>query len=75
MVSGQDFGFTFFRIGIGAFVLTAGLAAAFALVALPTVLGAEADQVDTAAVIARNCLSNHADSITRQLKLGHYLDF
>ena len=60
MLGGQDFGFALFRVGIAAFVLAAGLAAAVALIALSAVLGAEADQVNTAEVITRNCLRNHA---------------
>ena len=72
MVGGQDFGFAFFGIGIAAFVCAASFAAAFALVTLPAVLIAEADQVNTAAVLTPDCLSNHTNSITRQLKLGHY---
>ena len=70
-------------VGIAAFVLAAGLAAAFAAVALPVVLVSEADQVDAAAVIASKRLSDHEKhdnsapnnliwDTTQQLNLGHY---
>jgi len=74
MVGSQDLGFGGFVVGIAAFVLATGLAAVMALVALPSVLKAEANEVDAAAVVARDCLSNHANSITRQLKSTHYLE-
>ncbi len=63
MVGGQDFLFALFGIGIAAFVFTAGFAAVFAAVALPTVLEAEANDVLALAMRASDCLSNHAPSL------------
>lgn len=56
MVGGQDFGLAGRIISIAALVLAAGLAAAFAAIALAVILVSEADQVGAAAVVANNCL-------------------
>lgn len=71
MVSGQDFGLARGIVGIAALILAAGLAAAFAAVALPVVLVSklvsEADQVGTATVVASDGLSDHKDSLPNNL--------
>ena len=71
MVGGQDFGFAGGVVGIAAFVFTAGLAAAFAAVALAVVLVSElvseADQVGAAAVVAGDSLSKHEHSLPNNL--------
>ncbi len=72
MVGGQDLGFDGFVVGVAAFVFTAGLAAGAAAIALPAVLEAEADQVRAAAMVTRDCLGDHEDSLPQQLVFRHY---
>ena len=67
MIGGQDFGFAGRIVSIAAFVLAAGLAAAFAAEALAVVLIAEADQIGAAAVVAGDSLSDHKHSLPNNL--------
>ena len=64
MVGGQNAGLERSVIGVAAWVLAAALTAGFAAELLLAVLGfAVADHVEAAAVIARECSRNHAQSM------------
>lgn len=59
-------------VGVRAFVLATGLAAGAAAIPLPPGLEAEADQVSTGAMVARNGVSDHENSLPQQLMFRYY---